>query len=68
MKIQLQMKFIQSFQGSMENIDVKRGTIANIDSIVFDSEYASGVKVRVVNVWKKPQYLDLGWFVKEQKS
>lgn len=42
----------------------KKGDIAEIDNIMRDPDgCASGVKVRVVGVWKSPTWVDLGWFV-----
>lgn len=67
MNVSLEMKILKSFSESYEKIDVKRGKICSIDKMVFDESYASGVKVRITNIWKKPQYLDLGWFIKDTR-
>lgn len=43
---------------------IKRGQVIEIDNIMRDPNgSASGVKVRVLGVWKKPTWIDLGFFV-----
>ncbi len=32
------------------------------DKILKDDEFASGIKCRVINLWKRPRYIDFGWF------
>lgn len=42
----------------------KKGDVAEIDNIMRDPDgCASGIRVRVVGVWKSPTWVDLGWFV-----
>lgn len=55
----MKLKFLKYYSD-----EVKKGHVAIIDRILFDKEYIGGVKVRVINIWKKPRYLTLAWFVK----
>ena len=41
------------------------GTIVEIDDIRKDSGYASGYKVRVINLWKRPKWIALSWVVND---
>ena len=40
----------------------KKGTIAETDKIKINKDTASGISVRVVGIWKKPQWFGSGWF------
>lgn len=58
----MELKFLKNFSDI-----AKKGQTAIVDKIRFDPYYRSGVKVRVINIWKSPKYLDLGWFIKVRK-
>lgn len=65
----MELTFIRYFgETGMKGLTkITKGTKVTVDKIAFDPQFASGVKVRVVSLWKKPTYLDLGWFVKNPK-
>ena len=42
---------------------IKKGTEVEIDKIKYKKECSSGIMVRVVGLWKKPTWFDLGYFM-----
>lgn len=46
------------------NEKYQKGFICEIDNIMYSPrQCASGIRVRVINMYKKPTWFDLGWFV-----
>lgn len=43
--------------------DIPAGTEVEVDKIRFYSRSASGISVRVINLKKKPEWWDLGYFL-----
>jgi hypothetical protein len=56
----MMLKFLEDYGEK-----IKRGTVVEVDRIRRNRRFASGVGVRVVGLWKNPQWFDLGWFVKD---
>jgi hypothetical protein len=54
----MKLKFREAFHPS-----AKVGDVAIVDKIKCEPSSKTGVMVRVVNIWKKPTYLDLGFFI-----
>lgn len=48
------------------NRNFRMGQGVEVDKIEYDKLFDSGYKVRVINIWKKPRWFDLGWFVKRK--
>lgn len=40
----------------------KKGMRVQIDAVRFDPNTRSGIALRVVNIWKRPAWMDVGWF------
>jgi len=40
------------------------GQVVEVDKIGYDKSFSSGIKVRVIGVWRTPRWFDLGWFIK----
>jgi hypothetical protein len=58
---EMKLKFIEFFGDEQP-----KGTEVEVDKIRFDLRFRSGVGVRVVNLWKRPVWMCLGWFIKKK--
>lgn len=48
--------------------NVKDGDILEVDAVRADKSFASGVALRVIGLYKRPTWIDLGWFGKNSKD